>query len=343
MSAETLEVTILLMMGAGVTLYVLLGGADFGGGLWDLLASGPSRERQRALISDSIGPVWEANHVWLIFVITALFAAFPSAFAVLMQALYLPFSLVLAGIVLRGSAFAFRSHGDRDSRWQRVWTRVFGIASLVTPVVLGMAGAALSTGDIRVRGGVIEASTSAWLGPLAWVSGALTLAMCAYLAAAYLTVEAEERGDAELSELFRVRAVVAGIVAGVLAGVGLLVVRADAPLLWRGMTSDAWPLVALSGLGGVAAIALTARRKARAARLAAVLAVGAVVAGWGIAQWPYLIVPDVTAADAAAPLAALRSITIGYLIGGALLAPSLYALFRLFKSVGADRRKSYSR
>jgi cytochrome d ubiquinol oxidase subunit II len=319
-------------MGAGLTLYVLLGGADFGGGLWDLLASGPTRERQRALISDAIGPVWEANHVWLIFVITALFAAFPTAFATLMQALYLPLSLVLVGIVLRGSAFAFRSHGDRNSGWQRAWTRVFGIASLVTPVVLGMAGAALSTGDIRVREGVIAASTRAWLGPLAWASGALTLAMCAYLAAAYLTVEAEERGDAELSELFRVRAVVAGVVAGVLAGVGLLVVRADAPLLWRGMTSDAWPLVALSGLGGVAAIALTARRKARAARLAAVLAVGAVVAGWGIAQWPYLIVPDVTAADAAAPLAALRSITIGYLIGGALLAPSLYALFRVFKS-----------
>jgi cytochrome d ubiquinol oxidase subunit II len=334
-SAQALEVVILLMMGAGVTLYVLLAGADFGGGLWDLLASGPTRERQRTLISDSIGPVWEANHVWLIFVVTALFAAFPSAFAVLMQALYLPLSLVLAGIVLRGSAFAFRSHGDRDSRWQRTWTRVFGVASLVTPFVLGMAGAALSTGDIRVRAGGSVSPFDAWLGPLPWVSGALTLAMCGYLAAAYLTVEAEDRDDQELRTIFRRRAVLAGVVSGVLAFVGLLVVRADAPELWAGMASDAWPFVALSGVAGTAAIVLTARRRARLARLAAAVAVAAVVVAWGIAQWPYLIVPSVTAADAAAPAPTLRAIAIGYVVGGALLVPSLYALFRVFKLHGA--------
>jgi cytochrome d ubiquinol oxidase subunit II len=332
MSTEALEVVVLLTMGAGLTLYVLLGGADFGGGVWDLLASGPTRERQRALISDSIGPVWEANHVWLIFVVTALFAAFPPAFATLTQALYLPISLVLAGIVLRGSAFAFRSQSDRNSAWQRSWTRVFGIASLVTPVVLGMIGGALSTGDIRIRQGRIDAPADAWLGPLPWLSGALTLAMCAYLAAAYLTVEAEERHDAELADLFRRRAVAGGVAAGALAGVGLLVVRADAPLLWSGMTSDGWPFVALSGAAGLGAIALSARRRARIARLAAAAAVGAVVVGWGVAQWPHLIVPDLTASDAAAPRPALLAIAVGYLVGGALLAPSLYALFRVFKS-----------
>jgi len=345
MSAQTLEVVVLLTMGAGLTLYILLGGADFGGGVWDLFAAGPARERQRSLISDSIGPVWEANHVWLIFVITALFAAFPPAFATLTQALYLPFSLALAGIVLRGSAFAFRSHGDRNSIWQRSWTRVFGIASLVTPAVLGMAGAALSTGDIRIRQGRIDAPVDAWLGPLSWVAGALTLAMCAYLAAAYLTVEAEDRDDPELADLFRRRAVTAGVVAGALAGVGLLVVRADAPELWDGMTSDGWPFVALSGAAGIGAIALSARRRARVARIAAAVAVAAVVVGWGVAQWPYLIVPDVTAMDAAAPEAALRSIATGYLVGGALLVPSLYALFRVFKAGSpqpAERRSEPS-
>src|SRR6266705_1927754 len=124
---------ILAGIGAGLTLYVLLGGADFGGGFWDLLARGPLRERERDLISAAIGPVWEANHVWLIFVVTALFAAFPTAFAALGVGLYLPFSLAVFGIVLRGAAFAFRAHGDRGSRWQRTWTRIFGIASLVTP------------------------------------------------------------------------------------------------------------------------------------------------------------------------------------------------------------------
>jgi cytochrome d ubiquinol oxidase subunit II len=337
-SAEELEVAVLLTIGAGLTLYVLLAGADFGGGLWDLLASGPNRDRQRDLVSAAIGPVWEANHVWLIFVITALFAAFPPAFAALTQALYLPFTIVLAGIVLRGSAFAFRAHGDRDSSWQRSWTRVFGIASLVTPIVLGMAGAALSTGDIRVRGNdVADASLGAWLGPLSWVSGGLTLAMCAFLAAVYLTVEAEARGDAELEGVFRRRSLVAGIVAGGLALVGLPVVRAEAPELWGGMTSDAWPLVAVSGVAGVVAIALTARRRARWARAAAAIAVATVVAGWGVAQWPFLIVPDVTAMDAAAPAAALRAIAVGYLVGGAVLAPSLYALFRVFKS-GRDEQ-----
>lgn len=340
MSAEALEVTILLMMGAGVTLYVLLAGADFGGGLWDLLASGSTRDRQRSLISDSIGPVWEANHVWLIFVVTALFAAFPSAFAVLMQALYLPFSLVLAGIVLRGSAFVFRAHGDRDSAWQRAWTKVFGVASLATPFVLGMAGAALSTGDIVVRAGGSLSPFDAWLGPLPWVSGALTVAMCGYLAAVYLTVEAEERDDEELRTIFRRRAVVAGVVTGGLAFVGLLVVRSDAPELWSGMISDAWPLVVASGVAGVAAIVLTARGRARLARLAAAVAVAAVVAGWGIAQWPYLIVPSVTAADAAAPVRALRAIAIGYVVGGALLVPSLYALFRVFKMGGRDPERA---
>jgi cytochrome d ubiquinol oxidase subunit II len=209
---------------------------------------------------------------------------------------------------------------------------VFGIASLVTPVVLGMAGAALSTGDIQVRGGGAASPFDAWLGPLPWLSGGLTLAMCAYLAAAYLTVEAQQRDDGELAGLFRRRAVVAGIVAGALAGVGLLVVRADAPVLWSGMTSDAWPIIALSGVAGIAAIVLTARRRARIARLAAAVAVAAVVVGWGIAQWPYLIVPNLTATEAAAPRATLSAIAAGSLVGGALLAPSLYALFRVFKT-----------
>jgi len=194
MSATALEVTLLLAIGAGLVLYVLLGGADFGGGVWDLVAHGRTRERERSLISAAIGPVWEANHVWLIFVVTALFAGFPGAFAALGVALYLPFGIAIAGIVMRGGAFAFRAYGEPNTGWQRGWTRVFGIASLVTPVVLGMSAAAIASGRIHVDGDVVRADlVGAWTGPLSWVAGLLSLVMCAFLAATYLTVEAVQR------------------------------------------------------------------------------------------------------------------------------------------------------
>jgi cytochrome d ubiquinol oxidase subunit II len=328
-----LQVATLGMVGAGLTLYVLLGGADFGGGVWDLFASGRLRERERALISEAIAPVWEANHVWLIFVLVGLLAAFPPVFGALGVALYLPFTLGMLGIVFRGAAFVFRSHAEGASGWERVWTRVFGVASLVTPFVLGAAGASIATGRIRVRGEQVDAGmVSAWLGPLSLVAGALMLAMCAYLAATYLTVEALSRDDRELEELFRRRAVLAGVVAGGLAALGLVVVRADAPVLWSGMLSDGWPFVLLSAAGGLGSLLAMLRRRYRVARLAAAVAVGSVLWGWGAAQWPYLIVPDVTVAEAAAPVAALRAVAIGFAIGGALLAPSLWFLLRVFKA-----------
>jgi cytochrome d ubiquinol oxidase subunit II len=332
-SATALEVTILLAIGGGLTLYVLLGGADFGGGVWDLLAHGPTRDRERSLISAAIGPVWEANHVWLIFVVTALFAAFPTAFAALGVALYLPFGIAIAGIVMRGAAFAFRAYGDPDTGWRRVWTRVFGIASLVTPVVLGMSAAAIASGRIRIDGDTVHADlVGAWTGPLSLVAGLLSLAMCAFLAATYLTVEAVQRGDQELEDRFRRRALGAGLVAGALAGIGLLVMRADAPTLWKGMLEDGWPLVVLSAVAGVVALGATYRGRERIARAGAAVAVASVVAGWGVAQWPYLIVPDLTAAEAAAPKSSLGPIAIGLVVGAALVGPSLLLLFRVFKA-----------
>ena len=329
----SLEVAALAVVGLGLTLYVLLGGADFGGGVWDLLASGPSRDRQRALISQAIAPVWEANHVWLIFVLVGILAAFPPVFSALGVALYLPFTLALVGIVFRGSAFVFRSHADGAPGWERAWTRVFGVASLVTPFVLGAAGAAIATGRIRVRGDEVRAALlSSWLGPLSVVAGALTLVMCAFLAATYLTVEAAAREDPELEDLFRRRALAAGVGAGAVAALGLVAMRADAPVLWRGMLDNGWPFVALSAMAGLGSLAAIYRRRYLWARVAAALAVASVLWGWAVAQWPYLIVPDVTAAEAAAPRAALRAVVIGFAAGGALLAPSLWLLFRVFKT-----------
>ena len=340
MNATQLEVALLAAIGSGLTLYVLLGGADFGGGVWDLLARGPRHQDERDLISRAIGPVWEANHVWLIFVVTALFAAFPRAFADLSVALYLPLGIALAGIVFRGAAFAFRAYGDPAAAWSRTWSRVFGVASLVTPVVLGMSAAAIASGRIHVAGGTVtNGLLDAWTGPLSWAAGAMALVICAYLAATYLTVEAEQRGDDHLRELFRSRAIGSGVLAGVLAGVGVAAIRADAPYLWHGMLHRGWLFVVLSGVGGITSLVATLRRRPSLARVCAAVAVASVVGGWGVAQWPYLIVPDVKASDVAAPIGSLRAITIGYGVGALLLAPSLFLLFRVFKGSG-NRRAS---
>ncbi|MEX2407457.1 MAG: cytochrome d ubiquinol oxidase subunit II [Actinomycetota bacterium] len=331
----TAEIYVLGVLWLGLTLYLLLGGADFGGGVWDLLAAGPRRERQRALISEAIAPVWEANHVWLIFVLTGLLAAFPSVFADLSVALYLPFSLVLVGIVFRGAAFAFRAHGDRESAWERTWTPIFGIASLVSPFLLGAAAASIASGRIRVRDGQVEAGlVSAWTSPLSLFAGLFAVAICAYLAATYLIVEAQVRGDPELARDFRTRAIGSGVAAGILAAVGLIVVRDQAPVLWQGMLERSIPFVALSAIGGLGSLLALRSGASRLARVAAAIAVGAVLWAWGAAQWPYLVVPDVTAEAAAAPEATVRIVAIGFTVGGALLAPSLLLLFRVFKTSG---------
>ena len=330
MTTFQLEVVILVAIGGGLTLYWLLGGADFGGGVWDLLAIGPLRERERALISDAIGPVWEANHVWLIFVVTGLLAAFPSAFASLGFALYVPFSIAIGGIVFRGAAFAFRSWGDRGSAWQRTWTRVFGVASIVTPLALGAAAGAVASGRIRVAGSTVVAPLwGSWTGPLSIVTGLLALASCAFLAASYLTVEAMQRNDHVMEEVFRHRALFSGGVSGVVATLGLVVTRSVSPQLWHGM---------LSAVGGIASLWAVMRRRYRFARVGAAVAVASVVTGWGVAQWPYLIVPDLTVADAAAPANALRPLAVGFAVGSLLLAPSLLVLFRVFKG---SRAPSY--
>jgi cytochrome d ubiquinol oxidase subunit II len=241
----------------------------------------------------------------------------------------------LVGIVLRGSAFAFRSHGEPDSAWQRSWTRVFGIASLVTPFVLGAAAGSIASGRIRVSDGEVQAGLlSSWTSPLSLFAGVFALTICAYLAATYLTVEAVQGGGDELERDFRGRALVAGAVAGVLAAVGLVLVRSEAPVLWEGMRDAGLLFAAASAIAGVGSLISVWNRRYRLARAGAVIAVASVLFGWGVAQWPYLIVPDVTVTDAAAPDATLRVVIVGFLLGGAVLAPSLFLLFRIFKSAG---------
>ena len=318
--------------------YVLLAGADFGGGAWDLLASGPRRERQRALVAHAIGPIWEANHVWLILVVVLLFTCFPPVFARLTIVLHVPLSLMLVGVVLRGSAFTLRSYGAVDDVEQRRWGTLFAIASTVTPVLLGICVGTVAAG----RAGPVAASdwTTAyvrpWLSPFPVAIGILTLIAFAYLAATYLTVEAAaekaEPGRAELAEDFRRRALWSGAAMLITALVALLL-AADAPLVHAALARrmSALPfhaaLLASSALAGWALLG----RRYRLARWAAGAQVSVVLWGWAWAQSPWLVPPDLTIANSAAPAVTHRLVLIGLAIGSAILAPSLWYLFRLFK------------
>lgn len=321
--------------------YMLMGGADFGGGVWDLLATGPRRAEQRALIADAIGPIWEANHVWLILVVVLLFTCFPPAFSGLAIALHIPLTLMLIGIVLRGSAFAFRSYGSSEDAPQRRWGRVFAIASLLTPVLLGVCVGAIASERVGAvleqlyRGAAGQSFTSLyvwpWLSPFSVAVGALALSLFAFLAATYLTVEA---ADAELRDDFRRRALAAAVAVFVTAFVALLLARSRAPRVSAGLIASAWApaLHALTAVAAILAIVSLWIRRWRLARVAAAGQVTLILWGWAAAQAPYVIPPTLTIGNAAAPRRTLALFLIALAIGAVVLLPSITYLFRLFKS-----------
>jgi cytochrome d ubiquinol oxidase subunit II len=314
---------------AGILIYALLGGADFGGGVWDLLAGGPRARGQREAIAHAIGPIWEANHVWLIFVIVLVFTAFPPVFAALSIALYIPLSLALLGIVFRGAAFIFRTPARGVTDETGIWDRVFAIASTVTPVFFGMAAGAVASGQIRVVEGVVVSDLwSPWLSPFPLAVGAVALTICAYLAAVYLTVET----TGELQEDFRQRALAAGLVFAALAAIALPLTREGAPVIWEGLMAEARVVVPFAlGLALLSGWAVYIRRY-RLARVAAAGEVAVLLAGWAWAQYPYLVVPDLTFQDAAATPAMLRAALVVFGLGALVLIPSLWFLFRVFKA-----------
>ncbi|NOT35334.1 MAG: cytochrome d ubiquinol oxidase subunit II [Candidatus Eisenbacteria bacterium] len=327
------ETQLALVILAALVLYALAGGADFGGGVWDLLANGPSARRQRELIAHAIGPIWEANHVWLILVVVLLFTGYPMAFAAIATALHLPLMLALIGIVLRGSAFTFRKY-DRDTEnvHQR-WSRVFAIASVVTPVMFGVCVGAIASGRIRVdpaTGHVNTDFVSAWLAPFPFAIGGLTLALFALLAATYLTLETRER---ELQRAFRARALGAAIASGAFAWLALALARTGAPALHLGLAASGWALGfhLATGVAAVATIAALVLERYRAARVLAVLQVTLVLIGWALAQAPLLVPPDLSLANAAAPRHVIELLMRTLAIGAVVLFPALYVLFRVFK------------
>jgi cytochrome bd ubiquinol oxidase subunit II len=320
MSIATL---LLVVVWCSVTAYALLAGADFGAGIWDLLAgSGPDGRRRRALMEHVIGPVWEANHVWLIFVLVLLWTCFPPVFSAVASTLWVPLMLVALGVIGRGAAFAFRK-----AVANRAFGVTFAVSSLVTPFFLGaMAGAIASD---RVPPGIAAGAVmGSWLNPSSLLTGALAVSACAFLAAVYLTGDAHRAGSD--TEWFRRRALASGVLTGALSLAGLLVAQADAPALYHGLTHRAWPLVAASAAAGLGALALVAARRYLAARAAAGLAVAAIVWGWGIARYPQLL-PGLPVDQAHALPATLHATAIAVAAGLVLLVPSLALLLALFQ------------
>jgi cytochrome d ubiquinol oxidase subunit II len=311
------------VMWVSVTCYALLGGADFGAGLWDLLAGGQRRGRaQRDLIDRAIGPVWEANHVWLIFVLVLLWTAFPRAVPPIMTTLFRPLMLVALGIILRGSGFALRS--VLAGRLRPVLSTAFALSSLLTPWFLGAFAGAIASGRVPSPN-----SGSSWLHPVSLVGGALAVCCCAYLAAVYLCGEAERTDDRVLLGQFRTRSLLAGAACTLATVAGAIVLRLDAPGLYHGFTHRALPLSLLSGVAASASLVLVWGARYRLARLAAAVGVAAVLWAWGAAQWPYILPRTLTVEAAASARPTLVAILVAVGVGGLMLAPALALLFSL--------------
>lgn len=327
-----LETIIAGVMVGSLVLYALLGGADYGGGVWDLFAFGPRAREQRRLIADAISPVWEANHVWLILVIVILFTAFPPAFAAIATALHIPITLLLIGIVLRGTAFTFRTYDVQRNDVQRRWSLVFSIASIITPILLGTTLGAIASGTIRVENGAVTSGFfQSWLAPFPLAVGLFALALFAFLAAVYLTLEARER---KLQEDFRMRAIVSGLAVGLLALTVFMLAKTGAPTVRAGISRSWWALGlhVLTAIFATSAFVTLWTRRYRVARVCAAAQVTLILLGWAFAQFPHLVEPDLTISSAAAPQITLE-LLLGALVAGAiLLFPSYYYLFRIFKA-----------
>lgn len=338
------EVILLVILWLALTLYVLLGGADFGAGIWEVNLAFQASEKERSLLQRAIGPVWEANHVWLIFVLVLLFNAFPPAFAALSRALWLPLLLALVGIVFRGAAFAFRSYAVGAVRQQAGWGVAFALASTAAPFFLGAAVGAVASGNLAVtpRGGYAGNYLTDWLSPLTLFNGFFTVGVCAYLAAVYLAREASQEGDAELADRWRQRALATGVWMGVLALAGLVFLATEAPLLWQGFQERAWPLVVVSLVTGFFSLGALWRRHYTASVAGVIATVATVLGGWGIAQYPALVLPTITIEEAKAPNAVLWAMIGCIAVGALVLLPSLGWLFIIFKRVQRRSTESHN-
>jgi cytochrome d ubiquinol oxidase subunit II len=314
---------------AGLTAYAVLAGADFGAGFWDLTAGGAERGGAvRGMVQHSMAPVWEANHVWLIFVLVILWTAFPVAFGSLTSTLFVPLLLAAAGIIFRGTAFALRGQAATINE-ARVLGGLFALSSVTTPFFLGAALGGIASGRVPV-GNASGDPISSWLNASGITIGALAVLTGAYLAAVYMAADSRRAGLPELVRAFRARALASGIAAGALAIGAIFILRDDAPELYDGLTSGAGlAFVIASALAGIVTLALVWRGRFGPARVGAAAAVACVTVGWAFAQSPYLLPNELTLEQAAASDATLTAVLISVAIGAVVLVPSLYLLYSL--------------
>lgn len=320
----------------GLALYAVLGGADFGAGLWQLTTilsidrSPAAREdgaRIREHTHNSIAAVWEANHVWLIFVLTITWTAYPTAFGSIASTLYIPMFIAGLGVVFRGAAYALRSGTSRSSELGLIDT-IFSVSSILTPFALGTVVGAIASRRVPV-GNAAGHPVSSWLNPTSVLVGVLAVAASAYLAAVYLAADAARNNESRLVNQFRTRALIAGGLAGALAIAGLPILHADAHPLYRKLVDgDGLIGLIISIMAGIGTVALVSVRRFSLARISAALAVAGLVAGWALAQQPTFL-QGLTIQQAAAPREALITVIVAVIVGGAILFPSLALLFTL--------------
>ncbi|HWM03659.1 MAG TPA: cytochrome d ubiquinol oxidase subunit II [Actinophytocola sp.] len=323
----TLELAVAAALFAGVVVYAVFGGADFGSGFFDATAGGDIRGAEvRTLIDHSIGPVWEANHVWLIYVLVMWWTGFPESFAATMTTLAVPLMFALLGIVLRGASFAFRKYAATVGQ-ARLFGVVFAGSSLITPFFFGAVVGAIASGRVPVAGG--GDLFGSWLTPTSMLGGAIAVGTCSFLAGTFLVADARRTGKQELSERLRRRTLAVGAVTGAVVLGALVPLHDDAPTLFDGLSGRAAPLIVVSAIAGVTTLWLLWRRSYPPARLTAVVAVASVVLGWGIGQYPWLLVDEVRIEDAGGAPATLTGLLVAVGLAAAIVVPALTYLFWL--------------
>lgn len=311
----------------GVVAYAVLAGADFGSGTWDLLAGRADHGAAvRHRIDRSLGPVWEANHVWLVFVLVYLWTSFPEAFAAVATTVYVPLLLAALGIVFRGASFMFRRSSSTvgEARW---FGALFAASSVLTPFFLGAAAGAVASGRVPLEGN--GGPLTSWVTPTSLLGGVLAVCTCAWSAAVFLHADAVRDGEEALADWFRTRALVMGVVVGAVGAAGELVLRNDAATLVEGLHGRALPVVVLSVAAGIATLVLVARGSAELARFTAAGAVAGIVVAWGVAQYPWLLVDELTISEGAASTSTLVAVLVAFALAGLLVVPSLVWLLRL--------------
>ena len=331
----SLAVVVAAGLFVGVLAYALFGGADFGSGFYDLTAGGTARGAElRTLVDHSIGPVWEANHVWLIYVLVTWWTAFPGTFAAAMSTLILPMLLALLGIVLRGASFAFRKYAATLGQ-ARMFGSVFAISSLITPFFLGAVAGGIASERVPATGrGDLWTS---WLNPTSVLGGIIAVGTCAFLAGTFLCADARRSGQHHLAEQLRRRTLAVGAVTGLVVFAALLPLERDAPTLTGGLETRAAPLIVVSALAGIATLVLVATGRFAVARVTAVIAVAAVVCGWGLGQYPWLLVDEVTITDAAGAPATLEALLVAVGLAALIVLPALGYLYKLTQSESWSR------